>query len=320
MPAASWYYILDGQRRGPVEAEEIARLAADGTLGPADLVWNPSLGSDWVPLSRVPGLAAGPSPAEERLPSPAPSPGGFGSTPNDRLMQKAQWFLRGNWLTAVGAALLYGLVRNGISFVSEIGSNEWKLIASLFELLWAVFIAAPMLLGWNRFFLLIVRRRRPDFNRLFDGFRLYWKTIGTSLLIGLLVMLAAFPVLLAGIVAAVFLPAFAHTGAMPLAVMLVAVLVTAALIPSMIVGLNYSQSFFILSDHPDLSVTAVLSRSREMMVGYRWKRVCLDARFIGWFLLGILTCFIGFLWIGPYLETAHALFYEDIRIEPEPRT
>ena len=39
-------------------------------------------------------------------------------------------------------------------------------------------------------------------------------------------------------------------------------------------------------------------------------------RFIGWFLLGILSLGIGFLWLIPYVMTSNAWFYGTL-IHPE---
>jgi uncharacterized membrane protein len=46
------------------------------------------------------------------------------------------------------------------------------------------------------------------------------------------------------------------------------------------------------------------------MKGYKWKLFLLDLSFIGWILLGFITFSIGLLWVRPYMETAHAEFYE----------
>jgi len=41
----------------------------------------------------------------------------------------------------------------------------------------------------------------------------------------------------------------------------------------------------------------------------------LGLSFVGWFLLGFLTLFIGFLWIFPYMYTAYGCFYERLKID-----
>lgn len=51
------------------------------------------------------------------------------------------------------------------------------------------------------------------------------------------------------------------------------------------------------------------------MKGNRWKLFCLLWRFFGWFLLGILSFGIGFLWIMPYIQTTIARFYDDLKKE-----
>jgi uncharacterized membrane protein len=56
-----------------------------------------------------------------------------------------------------------------------------------------------------------------------------------------------------------------------------------------------------------------ITRSRAMMNGKKWKFFCLNMRFIGWALLCILTCCIGFLWLIPYISTSTARFYDDVR-------
>ena len=50
-----------------------------------------------------------------------------------------------------------------------------------------------------------------------------------------------------------------------------------------------------------------------MMKGNKWKLMCLGFRFIGWFLLVMLTFGIGFLWVGPYSYVSYAQFYDDLK-------
>ena len=306
-----WFYILDGERHGPVEPEEMLRLVRDGRLGPDDLVWNPDMGEEWIPVSKVPALSGAPLSA---APGTAPAPG---ATPNARLMRQALASLRGRWATAVGAALLYGVITNGLSVASEFGSESWKAVGTLLDLIVVFFISGPMALGWARFFLLTSRRENPDLKHLFDGFNLYWKTIGATLLMILFIGLALIPAFLAGVAGGIGLAMLDNTGLFPLGIFLFIMLMLASFAPAVVVGLNYSQVFFVLSDQPRLGPATALSRSRSLMFGFRWKYFCLSWRFFGWVLLGILTCGIGMLWVSPYIMTTHGRFYDDIRMPEE---
>ena len=50
-----------------------------------------------------------------------------------------------------------------------------------------------------------------------------------------------------------------------------------------------------------------------MMEGRRFDLFYLHLSFIGWWLLSILTLGIGFFWLVPYVQTAQAAFYDDVR-------
>ncbi len=77
--AAEWYFVIGGQRFGPVSSTHLREMAASGRLKPTDLVWRPGLKS-WVPAGQVKGIfptvpdgAAKPSEAEPRS-SATPDP------------------------------------------------------------------------------------------------------------------------------------------------------------------------------------------------------------------------------------------------------
>ncbi|MCL1631728.1 DUF975 family protein [Sporolactobacillus sp. CPB3-1] len=116
-------------------------------------------------------------------------------------------------------------------------------------------------------------------------------------------------------------------------------------IPGIIKVYTYSQSFFILHDHPDYSAGKVLQESKRLMKGFKWRLFVLQLSFIGWWLLGIVPVMasiivaglIGFifsdimgylfiaigivgsawlyLWLFPYYTVSLAAFYEQIKSE-----
>jgi len=51
-----WYYVKGEQQHGPVDEAELFAMARDGRLAPTDLVWNESMGEQWVEASTVPGV------------------------------------------------------------------------------------------------------------------------------------------------------------------------------------------------------------------------------------------------------------------------
>ena len=69
---------------------------------------------------------------------------------------------------------------------------------------------------------------------------------------------------------------------------------------------------FILAEHPELTASEAIARSKEMMSGNRWCLFCLHFSFIGWDILSSLTLGIGNLWLRPYKQAANAVFSREI--------
>lgn len=85
------------------------------------------------------------------------------------------------------------------------------------------------------------------------------------------------------------------------------------IVPGIIVALGLSLTFFIMIDDPNISGLNALQQSWNMMKGQKWNLFCLELRFFGWFLLSILTCGIGYIFLAPYLVTTVQNFYRKLR-------
>ena len=84
------------------------------------------------------------------------------------------------------------------------------------------------------------------------------------------------------------------------------------IIPGIIMAYAYSMAVFVSNDNPELSAMDAIKKSRELMNGHKWDLFVLDLSFIGWILLACLTAGIGFIFLQPYIDAAHAEFYREI--------
>lgn len=139
----------------------------------------------------------------------------------------------------------------------------------------------PLGYGFTVLFLDMLRGLKLDFGRLFDGYKDFGRIFGTGLLVGIYTFL--WMLLL--------------------------------IIPGIIKSYSYSMTSYILKDYPELQYNAAIEKSMAMMSGYKMKLFLMDLSFIGWAILCCLTLGIGFLFLGPYIETSHAAFYEELRKE-----
>lgn len=85
------------------------------------------------------------------------------------------------------------------------------------------------------------------------------------------------------------------------------------IVPGIIMSIAYSQLFFIMAEDNEITPSEAIRKSRNMMRGYKMKYFLLNLRFIGWGILALLTFGIGFIWLLPYMTTAMAGFYNDLK-------
>lgn len=189
--------------------------------------------------------------------------------------------LKGNWKPAVIAALVYYLV--SFVFVLISGATESSVLITLIVAAVEFCVLLPLGVGlYNTFRIMLLKE---DYNLLPNMVNIA-KVDYKRNLIGMLFM--------------------------GLKVILWTLLL---IIPGLVKSYAYMLTPYILKDNPEVSAKEASSLSDEMMKGHKFDLFYLHLSFIGWIFLSIITCGIGFLWLMPYMLTAMAGFYEDVKTE-----
>ena len=89
------------------------------------------------------------------------------------------------------------------------------------------------------------------------------------------------------------------------------------IVPGIIKSFSYAMTAFVLRDNPELKFNGAIEKSMKMMDGHKFDLFYLYLTFIGWGFPSILTLGIGLLWFVPYMQSALAHFYEDVKAEYE---
>ena len=132
--------------------------------------------------------------------------------------------------------------------------------------------------GYSKFNLNLVDRMEASFNNLFEQSS-HWKQFALARFLKSLYIFAGYLMLV---------------------------------VPGIIATYSYAMTDFILADNPELTATEALKKSKEMMIGNRWRLFCLQFSFIGWGILASLTFGIGNLFLNPYMSAARADFYREV--------
>jgi uncharacterized membrane protein len=214
---------------------------------------------------------------------------------NQEYKNEALAALRGNWAPAVLATLVYYLLTlflispyevavfrtNSADIMGLMAASRWYGVFFLGMIL----VIGPFLVGYVNSFkkLLVEGDDRITANSFREGFKPYWRSVWAYLFRGILITLWS--------------------------LLLV--------IPGIIKSLSYAMTMYIVKDHPELTVNEAIDLSKDIMYGHKYDLFYLYISFIGWYLLSILTLGIGTFWLMPYIETAQASFYEDVKAEWE---
>lgn len=83
-------------------------------------------------------------------------------------------------------------------------------------------------------------------------------------------------------------------------------------VPGIIAALRYAMTPFIMAEHPELTASEGIQRSKELMEGHKMDLFILWLTFLGWDILCALTLNIGNLILNPYKNAAMAIFYRNI--------
>ena len=201
--------------------------------------------------------------------------------------------LRGNWPVAVITVIVYMAIVSVCSAPSSILGNGflsfipgWVVAGtSGVSLLLTLLFLVPLQVGYyNTFNRLYQEGNAEDVGNLFTlGFRNWGHIVGGQLLMAVYIFLWCLLLI----------------------------------VPGLVKAYSYAMTPYILVDRPELSANEAISLSRRMMKGHKFDLFYLQLSFIGWALLCILTLGIGFLWLSPYMMTAQAAFYQDVKADYE---
>ncbi len=142
-----------------------------------------------------------------------------------------------------------------------------------------IIVTPAFALSTARIYLMVVRGMTPEVKDSFSGFDDFFSAFKVTLLVGLYTFLWSL----------------------------------LFIIPGIVKSYAYSMSLLILADNKGKSARECVRESVEMTDGHKAELFVLDLSFIGWYLLGALTCGLAYLYVTPLINATKANFYEAIK-------
>ena len=140
-------------------------------------------------------------------------------------------------------------------------------------------VAPAILMGMVMIFIGVSNGKKPEIGDVFGGFSIFGKAWWLTILIGFFTSLWSM----------------------------------LFVIPGIIKGLSYSMAPFILAENPTMTAREALNESKKITNGAKMDLFVLCLSFIGWMLLGTITCGIAYIYVLPYMSTTMANTYKSLK-------
>ena len=143
----------------------------------------------------------------------------------------------------------------------------------------ALFIVGPISIGLATYSLSIVNEEDYSFNQIATGFKYFFKALFLYLLFNISVLIGT--ILL--------------------------------IIPGVVIFLMFSQIFYIIAENPQIGVIDAFKKSASLMKNKKLQYLGLGLRYILFFILGVFTLGIWWLWLTPQMYVSFAIFYKELQ-------
>ena len=152
-------------------------------------------------------------------------------------------------------------------------------VASIFGILYTIFIGNVIVVGNNRYFIKN-HNVNPELGEIFSGFKGdYLNVVKIMFLMNLKILLWLF----------------------------------LFIVPGFIKAYEYSMIPYLLAENPNITTDEAFSLSKQMTTGQKMDLFVLDLSFLGWIILGLICCGIGILFVLPYPEATNAEVYLNLK-------
>jgi uncharacterized membrane protein len=199
---------------------------------------------------------------------------------NQDYKNRALASLEGKWSTAVIASLIFLVLTAGINWTVTTPMGNNMVMSYSTSGIWTL-ICLPLSWGFTVYFLRLIRNEEIGYGRLFDGYKDFVRIFCTEFLVALATLIG-FCLLI---------------------------------VPGIILASGLLMTSFVMKDDEQIGYIDAMKKSWELTDGHKADLVWLFLSFIGWMILAGLTLCIGFIFLYPYMQTALAHVYEDLKAE-----
>ena len=214
------------------------------------------------------------------------------------IKNEAKRLLQGRWANAVGAVFIFFVLAEIVNYISY--------IIPILGIIIGIAIISYFSLSFNKYCVKVSENiGRIKYSECFLDASTFFKTIGAELLVGLALII---PFIIISIILIVISP---ELEGIFFILFLIVIILTC--IFTVYISLSFFPLAFIFIEEKEIGIIEGIKKSMNISKGVKWEYFVFLLSFIGWYLLAIITCGIGLLWLTPYYMLSTYLFYKEAK-------
>ena len=200
---------------------------------------------------------------------------------NSEIINVTKEILKGNYknvmLPFILATLLLGLAQSQDLYSNVYETYGVSYVFTIGSI--ALFIAGPISIGLAAYSLSIANEEDYSYNQIVAGFKYFFKALFLYLLFNISVLIG----------------------------------IILLIIPGVVLFLMFSQIFYITAENPQIGVIDAFKKSASLMKNKKLQYFGLFLKYMLFFILGVFTLGIWWLWLIPQAYVSFAIFYKELQ-------
>ena len=200
---------------------------------------------------------------------------------NSEIRNVTKEILKGNYknvmLPFILATLLLGLAQSQDLYSNVYETYGVSYVFTIGSI--ALFIQGPISIGLATYSLSIANEEDYSYNQIVAGFKYFFKALFLYLLFNISVLIG----------------------------------IILLIIPGVVIFLMFSQIFYITAENPQIGVIDAFKKSASLMKNKKLQYFGLFLKYMLFFILGVFTLGIWWLWLIPQAYVSFAIFYKELQ-------
>ena len=200
---------------------------------------------------------------------------------NSEIRNVTKEILKGNYknvmLPFILATLLLGLAQSQDLYSNVYETYGVSYVFTIGSI--ALFIQGPISIGLATYSLSIANEEDYSYNQIVAGFKYFFKALFLYLLFNISFLIG----------------------------------IILLIIPGVVIFLMFSQIFYITAENPQIGVIDAFKKSASLMKNKKLQYFGLFLKYMLFFILGVFTLGIWWLWLIPQAYVSFAIFYKELQ-------